>query len=317
MLSSLIKTYGEIMKNKAIYGGQAVVEGVMFGGKELQVTAIRRKNDEIEFYSIEKPSYKWLKQLKKIPFIRGIVAMIEASAIGSKHLTFSTERYDIDPENDDEVEEFKQSQSGKLTMILGVAVVGVLSFFFGKLLFTAIPVFVANTLSPWFPGQIAQNLLEGLFKIMLLVGYLFAISQTPLIKRLFQYHGAEHKLINTFENNEPLTVENIQRNSRLHYRCGSSFMMLSVFVGVAIYIWFPIDSLVFRLVIRIALLPVVLGVSFEVLQLTNKFRELPALKFLGYPGLWLQRLTTKEPTADQIEVAIASFHELQRLESGE
>jgi len=160
----------------------------------------------------------------------------------------------------------------------------------------------------------AQILLEGLFKLILLLSYIYFISMTPLIKRVFQYHGAEHKVINAYEHNLDLTVENVQSMSRLHYRCGSSFILFTVVVGVFIYMFVDVNPLWVRILNRLALIPVVLGVSFEVLQLTNKMRNLPVLKWLGYPGLWLQLLTTKEPTDDQVEVALASFNELLKVE---
>ena len=134
---------------------------------------------------------------------------------------------------------------------------------------------------------------------------------------MFQYHGAEHKVINAYENNLELTVENVQAQSRLHYRCGSSFILFTVIVGLFVYLFVPTDPLWVRVLNRIALIPVVLGIAFEVLQITNKVRNVPILRFLGYPGLWLQLLTTKEPSDDQVEVAIASFERLLILENEE
>jgi uncharacterized protein YqhQ len=298
---------------KPVYGGQAVVEGVMFAGKNHYVTAIRRKDKTIEYFRLPRKTNPTLTLLKKIPLLRGFIAIIEASANGSKHLQFSTDRYDIDPRDDATVSE-KQSSDSKLSMILGIAVVGVLSFLFGKFLFTIIPVFLAELTRPVFSSDLAQIMVEGLFKLLLLLGYIYAISLTPLVKRVFQYHGAEHKVINAFENNQPLTVESVQQQSRLHYRCGSSFILFTVIVGVFVYMAVPTEPLWLRIVNRLALIPVVLGISFEVLQFTNKLRDIPVLRWLGYPGLWLQLLTTKEPTDDQVEVAIASFKELLLLE---
>lgn len=291
------------------------MEGVMFGGKHHTVTAVRRKDSSIEYFHVPRESKPLLQKLKKIPFLRGIVAIITSSANGSKHLNFSSERFDVDPADDGEIAK-EAASSSKLTMWLGVAAVGVLSFIFGKLIFTLIPVFLADLMQPIFQGKTAQILVEGFFKLLLLFSYIYFVSLTPIIKRVFQYHGAEHKIINCFENGKELTVENIQAQSRLHYRCGSSFILFTVFVGVFVYMFFPTDPLWLRVVNRILLIPVVLGISFEVLQLTNKLREVPVLRYLGYPGLWLQLLTTKEPTDDQVEVALASFNELLRLEKG-
>ncbi|MBC2674970.1 DUF1385 domain-containing protein [Listeria booriae] len=300
-------------QTKGIYGGQAVVEGVMFGGRKETVTAIRRKDGSIEYFYLTKNPPAWVQTLKRIPFIRGIVALVESSAIGSKHLTFATDRYDEDPQ--DEVENVKiEKKESKLVMWLGVAVVGVLSFIFAKFVMTLIPVFIANLFRPLVSGDMGQIMLETLFKLILLLGYIFAVSQTPIIKRVFQYHGAEHKVINCYEADLELTVANVQSRSRLHYRCGSSFILFTVIVGMFIYMLVPTDPLWVRVVNRILLIPVVLGVAFEVLQLTNKCRNIPILKYLGVPGLWLQLLTTKEPQDDQVEVAIASFQELHRVE---
>ncbi|MBC2055097.1 DUF1385 domain-containing protein [Listeria booriae] len=300
-------------QTKGIYGGQAVVEGVMFGGRKETVTAIRRKDGSIEYFYLTKNPPSWVQTLKRIPFIRGIVALVESSAIGSKHLTFATDRYDEDPQ--DEAENVKiEKKESKLAMWLGVAVVGVLSFIFAKFVMTLIPVFIANLFRPLVSGDMGQIMLETLFKLILLLGYIFAVSQTPIIKRVFQYHGAEHKVINCYEADLELTVANVQSRSRLHYRCGSSFILFTVIVGMFIYMLVPTDPLWVRVVNRILLIPVVLGVAFEVLQLTNKCRNIPILKYLGVPGLWLQLLTTKEPQDDQVEVAIASFQELHRVE---
>ncbi|MGJ7912076.1 DUF1385 domain-containing protein [Neobacillus sp. LXY-1] len=298
---------------KNIYGGQAVVEGVMFGGKYHYVTAVRRKDHSVEYYHLpRKANSSFLSIVKKIPFIRGIISIIEASANGSKHLNFSTERYDVDPKDDETI---KEKEVSKLTMYLGVAVIGVISFLFGKFAFTLIPVFLAVLTKPIFPSDFEQVLVEGLFKLILLLGYIYFVSLTPLIKRVFQYHGAEHKVINTYEAGAELTIENVQAHSRLHYRCGSSFILFTVIVGVFVYMLVPTTPLWLRIVDRLLLIPVVLGISFEILQLTNKLRDLPILKYLGLPGLWLQLLTTKEPNDEQVEVAILSFKELLRREN--
>lgn len=298
-------------EQKPVFGGQAVVEGVMFGGKNHYVTAIRRKDQSIDYFHLPRKHNPKLASLKKIPFLRGIVAIIESSANGTKHLNFSTDRYDLDPSEDDKIEEQEPS---KLTMILGVAAIGVLSFLFGKFVFTLVPAFLAAMLEPIISGHFAQILLESFIKLILLLSYIYFVSLTPIIKRVFQYHGAEHKVINAFENGEDITVDNVQAQSRLHYRCGSSFILFTVFVGLFLYLLFPVDSLIERIVSRIVLIPFVLGISFEVLQFTNKLRNVPVLKYLGLPGLWLQLLTTKEPTNDQVEVAILSFNELKRKE---
>ncbi|ERI08009.1 hypothetical protein HMPREF0083_03895 [Aneurinibacillus aneurinilyticus ATCC 12856] len=292
------------------YGGQAVIEGVMFGGKHYTVTAVRRKDDTIEYYEEPKEEIPWVKKLQRIPFLRGIVGLITSSANGSKHLNFSTERYDSEPGK----EKQENSAPSRLTMILGVAVIGVLSFLFGKLIFTVVPAILADVLFQRVTNNIVQNLIEGGIKIILLLVYILVIARTPMIKRLFQYHGAEHKVINAYEAGVELTVKRVQQFSTLHYRCGSSFIVFTVLVGVVIYSFFHYDSLWERIYQRILLLPVVIGVSYETLQATNKLRNVPFLRILGYPGLWLQKITTREPDDKQVEVAIASFLRMRELD---
>lgn len=307
-----------------VYGGQAVIEGVMFGGQTVHVTAVRRKNNEIEFFEAPKQERTWVKALKKIPFVRGLVGIVEASAKGSQHLTFSAEAYAEDEGEGEntpakqkiEAKDEKKSISSNFSTILSVAAVGVLSFIFGKLIFTLVPAFVEDFLfRNTFENQVLHNFIEGIIKIIFLLLYLFAISQTPLIKRLFQYHGAEHKVISCYEAGEELTVQNVQKYSTLHYRCGSSFIILTVIIGVVIYSFVGYDNLWQRILQRVMLLPLVIGISYEVLRFTNSVREIPLLRYLGYPGLWLQHLTTKQPDDKQVEVAIASFKRMLELDS--
>ncbi|MEH6940363.1 DUF1385 domain-containing protein [Bacillus sp. JJ722] len=303
------------MSEKPVYGGQAVVEGVMFGGKKNTVTAIRRKDGSIEYFHVPRTPNRFLTSVKKIPFLRGIAAIIDASANGSKHLNFSTEKFDVDPAEEQEEVIEEEKTSYKVGMFLSVAAIGVLSFLFGKFVFTLVPVFLAELTRPVFSSDFGQIIIESVFKLILLLLYIYIVSLTPLIKRVFQYHGAEHKVINAYENNLELTVENVQSQSRLHYRCGSSFILFTIIVGIFVYMLVPTDPLWVRVLNRIALIPVVLGIAFEVLQITNKVRDIPILRFLGYPGLWLQLLTTNKPTDDQVEVAIHSFNRLLELEN--
>ncbi len=299
----------------SIYGGQAVIEGVMFAGQTVQVTAVRRKNNEIVYFELPKNEKAWVKALKKIPFIRGLVGIIDASAKGSQHLNYSAEIYAEDDTEGNSKSDDKPSAFSNLSIILGVAIVGILSFIAGKLIFTLVPVFVEQYLFQHvFEGNILHNLIEGIIKIILLLVYIFAISQTPLIKRLFQYHGAEHKVISAYEANLELTVANVQKFNTLHYRCGSSFIILTVIIGVIIYSFVPWDTLWERVYQRLLLLPIVIGVSYEALRFTNSMREVPLLRYLGYPGLWLQLLTTKQPDDTQVEVAIASFNRMLEID---
>ncbi|WP_214824300.1 DUF1385 domain-containing protein [Exiguobacterium algae] len=298
-------------------GGQALVEGVMFQGRTESASAIRRKDDSIETFEQPRILVPWVQSLKKVPFLRGVVALYESLKNGSAHMNFASDRYDVDPSEDAAPEEEEKKQS--FLMIAIVAIVGIVSYLFGKLIFNVTPALLASLFQdvPLFSGHVIQNLLEGGIKLVLLLSYLYLISLTPLIKRVFQYHGAEHKVINCYESGQPITVENVRASSRLHYRCGSSFILFTVFVGIGVYMIVPIDPLWLRLVSRIALLPVVIGISFEVLQFTNRFRDHHLLSFLGKPGLSLQLLTTREPNDEQIEVAIKAFETWEQAELGE
>lgn len=299
--------------SKNIYGGQAVIEGVMFAGKAAHVTAVRRKNDEISFFEVPRKDIPWVKRLSKIPFLRGVVGIVDSTARGSRHLNFSAEVF---AEEEGEPVEQNDGILGKLGMVLGVAVIGVLSFIFSKLIFTVVPAAVEELLfRSFFDNDILHNLIEGVIKIGLLLVYIYIISLTPIIKRLFQYHGAEHKVISAYEAGLELTVANVQKFNTLHYRCGSSFIVLTVIIGVIIYSFVPYEGLWERIIQRIFLLPVVIMVSYEVLRFTNALRDTPVLRYLGYPGLWLQRLTTKEPDDAQVEVSIASFKRMLELDN--
>lgn len=311
----LSEKVGATLAEKIIpYGGQAVIEGVMFGGQHTQVTAVRRKSGEIETFELERKTIPWLQTLKRIPLLRGLVALIESSANGAKHLQYATEIYERD-EAGIEHDESESSSTSKLQLVLGVAIIGVLSFLFGKVIFTVIPAVLASWIfDPYIKNMFVQSLIEGVIKTILLLGYLWIISRTPLIKRVFQYHGAEHKVISAYENGEELTVKNVQKYSTLHYRCGSSFIIFTVIVGVIVYSFFTYDSIWERVWIRLALLPFVIGLSFEVLQATNAVRNVPILRYLGYPGLWLQKLTTREPDDAQVEVSIAAFVRMRECE---
>jgi uncharacterized protein YqhQ len=297
----------------AAYGGQAVIEGVMMGGKYMTVSAVRRKDHSITFYECPRKTIHSLSLLKKIPIIRGIVAILEASAIGTRHLNYASEAFD---DSDAEMRsEDNDRRGGKLAAILGLTAIGILSFLFGKFIFTLVPAFAASVFEPVVSGHTGQILLEGVFKIILLIGYIYAISLTPMMKRLFQYHGAEHKVINTFESGAELTVENVKKHSRFHYRCGSSFILFTAIISIFLYLFFPTDPLWLRLVSRILLIPLDLGLAFELLKFTNRIRHVPVLRWLGFPGLWVQVLTTREPDEEQIEVGIRAFEKMRSDET--
>lgn len=317
---SIIYRIGLIMimkKSLPGYGGQAVIEGVMMGGNYTTVTAVRRTDHSITFFECPKNEDPSLTLFKKIPFVRGIISIFEASAIGTKHLNYASGVYEEDP-NAAETADAAAKNTEKLHghgTVIGLAAIGILSFLFAKFVFTLVPAVAASFFEPLIRGGVGQVLLEGFFKIMLLFGYIYFISLTPMIKRLFQYHGAEHKVINTFEDGMALTVENVRKHSRFHYRCGSSFILFTAVISIFLYFFVPTDPLWLRLVYRLLLIPVDLGLAYEILRFTNKVRHVPVLRWLGYPGLWVQLLTTKEPDSDQMEVGIRAFERMRIRET--
>jgi len=288
----------------------------MFAGQKVNVTAVRRKNSELAFLEIPKEEIPWVQTLKKIPFVRGIVAILESSVKGTRHLNFSADIFAEEEEGGEA--KSKPKEPGffeRFGLVLGVAAVGILSFVASKLIFTLVPMFVEQFLFyGLFSNYILHNLVEGVIKIVLLLGYLYAIGLTPPVKRLFMYHGAEHKVISAYEGGSDMSVADVQKYSRLHYRCGSSFIVFTVIIGVIIYSFFDYHSWQERMMQRIILIPVVIGVSYEVLKFTNSVRALPILRYLGYPGLWLQKLTTKEPDDSMVEVSLASFNRMMELD---
>ena len=221
-------------------------------------------------------------------------------------MEFASERFDAD--TDGETEERPSSPaSSKWAAVASIAAIAILSFIAGKIIFTAVPAFLASVFDPWVHNYFLRNIIEGAIKTALLLVYLWTIGQMPIIKRLFQYHGAEHKVINAFEAGDPLTVEHVPTTFPFSLPLWQQLFSFYDFDRCHPVLLYPYSSVWERVLDRIVLLPVVIGVSYEVLRLTNACRNIPLLSWLAYPGLWLQALTTREPDDDQIEVSIAAF----------
>lgn len=279
------------MGEKFQYGGQAVIEGVMMRGRDGLAVAVRKPDNEI---IIEKnPINSITKKLPflKWPFLRGTVALFESMIIGIKALVFSANQAAPDEE--------EQLSSWEMTLTIGIALV------LGILLFVVAPTSLARLFYSF--NTILVNLFEGLFRITIFVAYVVAISRMKDIQRVFMYHGAEHKTINAFEAGAELTVPNVRKFSELHPRCGTSFLLIVMITMILIFSFLGKQTLIARIISRIILLPVVAGVSYEVLKLSGKYCNTPLVKFLIAPGLWLQRLTTRVPDDSQIEVAIKAL----------
>lgn len=274
-------------------GGQAVLEGVMMKNEEKYAVAVRKPNGEI---AVELENHQGVlhgNKLKSIPFIRGIFNFIDSLALGMKCLNFSASFY--------EEEDEKGGGGEKLV----TALVAVLSVVFAVGIFVVLPYYLASLCGDFIRNASLMAIIEGVIRILIFLIYICAISLMRDIRRLFRYHGAEHKCINCIERGRPLTVRNAMRSSRLHKRCGTSFLFFVMFVSIVLFFFIRVDSVLLRVVLRILLMPVVAGISYEIIRLAGRSNNI-LVRIISAPGMCIQRLTTKEPDKSMVEVAIAA-----------
>ena len=299
------------MKTSGI-GGQAVIEGVMMRNKDHYAVAVRKESGEIvvkqdEYHSVIKSAF-----LKNTPFIRGFFAFIDSMVLGMSTLSFAADVYAQEEEAKDGTaqtagegkEEKKEEEKGFFSGIM-MGATFVFSLVLALGIFVALPYFLSLLFQKFIASKTVIALIEGVIRIIIFVGYVSAISLMKDIRRVYMYHGTEHKCINCIEHGMPLTVENVRKSSKEHKRCGTSFLLFVVLISVVVGMLIRVDSVVLRLVIRLLLIPVIAGVAFELIRLAGR-SEHPLVKIISRPGLWMQGLTTKEPDDDMIEVGIAS-----------
>lgn len=287
------------MKKTSI-GGQAVIEGVMMKGPEDIAIAVRKPDGEI---ALKKEKLKAnRKKISKMPIIRGMFAFIDSMVIGVQALTFSAEFF----EDEEPKEEKKASKLDEFMEKNMIAIAVLLSIAFSTGLFILLPTLVVSLLGKVSKTPLLMNLVEGVVRIAIFIGYIALISQMKDIKRVFEYHGAEHKTIFCYENGEELTVENVRKHKRLHPRCGTSFLFIVMIVSILLFSFFRWPSLPVRLITRILLLPVVAGISYEIIKWAGR-SDSKLVCAISAPGLWLQKITTREPDDSQIEVAITAL----------
>lgn len=294
----------EGMKPSGI-GGQAVIEGVMMKSGSKYAVAVRKPDKEIavEINEINTASSKY--PVLKLPIIRGVAAFVESLSLGMKTLSYSTSFYEEEETKESKFEKkLNQITKGRADKILNAGTI-LLSVVLAIGIFVIVPMLLAGFLSAVIESQMLLALLEGVFRVLIFVGYILLISQIQDIKRMFMYHGAEHKSINCIENGLPLTVKNVKRQSREHKRCGTSFMLTVMIISVIFFMFIRVDQAWLRFILRLILIPVIAGVSYEFIRLAGKSDSWLVDK-LSRPGMWLQALTTKEPDEDMIEVAIKS-----------
>ena len=286
-------------------GGQAVLEGVMMKNKDDYAVAIRKPNGEIE---VEVDVYRGILRdnaLKKIPFIRGIFNFLDSMILGMKTINYSASFYEDEEAEETKLDKALNKVSGGRAEKILMGVTTVASIVIAIAVFMLLPYFLSTLLVQYIRNDSLLAIIEGIIRILIFVIYIVAISLMKDIHRLYQYHGAEHKCINCVENGRPLTVHNVMRSSRIHKRCGTSFMFLVVFVSIILFFFIRVQNPALRVVLRIALVPVIAGISYEIIRLAGRSDNI-FVKIISAPGMWLQRLTTKEPDREMAEVAIRS-----------
>ena len=285
-------------------GGQAVLEGIMMRHGDDYAVAVRKPDGEIfvqkeEYHSV----IKW-KALTKIPFIRGVFNFIDSMVLGIKTLMFSAEFYEDEEEVKSEKElteeEIAKKEKQEKWMMNATVVISVV---IAVAVFMVLPYFLSSLLKPLMPSYHLRTLVEGFVRIGIFILYIALISRMDDIQRTFMYHGAEHKCINCIEHGLPLTVDNVRISSRQHKRCGTSFLFFVLAISIILLMLIQVESPLMRVIVRIALIPVIAGISYEVLKLAGR-SENPIINLLSRPGLAIQKLTTKEPDDSMIEVAI-------------
>ena len=279
-------------------GGQAVMEGVMMRKGSNYAIAVRKPDKEIV---VEKGTYVSAKDkygICRVPIIRGMVTFVESLVLGMKSLTFSSKFFE------EEEKEKKPNTEKTEALITGLTVFFAIILAVG--IFMLLPLWLVNLLGGVIQSQAALAVLEGVVRLVIFIGYIVAISQMNDIKRLFMYHGAEHKVINCIEQGKELTYSNIQKQSRYHKRCGTNFTMIVMLISVILFLFIHTENLWLRYVLRILLVPVIAGISYEFIQLAGK-SDSGIMNVFSKPGLWLQKLTTREPDSQMIEVAICSL----------
>lgn len=305
-------------------GGQALIEGVMMRGPERITMAVRHTSGEIRTETLPNKAGQ-RPVLWRIPFVRGIFNFIDSMVLGYKCLMRSMELSGIEDEalaegKDEQEKKVKDEKEKKpwwmTALTVGASILGVL---LAVLLFIWLPTAIYNLLKSFIPAlgnQFLQAVFEGLFKLCIFIVYVWAVSHMEDIRRVFMYHGAEHKTIFCFEHGCELTTENVRRQSRFHPRCGTSFIVLLLLISILVSIFIP-HSLptMTRTLIKLCCLPIVMGLGYEALKLAGR-RDNAFTRIISAPGLWVQRLTTKEPTDDMIECAVTAFKDVLPADSG-
>ena len=287
-------------------GGQAVIEGVMMKNMDRYAVSVRKPDGKIETKVEECVSFAEKHPLFKLPILRGMVNFLESMVIGMQTLNYSASFYeDAEEQTEEKTEQFLEKFLGEKAekVIMGIVLVFSLAISIG--LFMILPYIASEAAGKLIHNEYGILLMEGVIRIVIFLGYIVLISQMEDIKRVFMYHGAEHKTINCLEAGVELTTENVDNYSRLHKRCGTSFIFIVMIISMIFFFFIRVDTIWLRIVLRLLFLPLVAGVSYEFIRLAGS-SDHPLVQIFSKPGLALQKLTTKEPDHSMIEVAIAS-----------
>lgn len=302
------------MEKKTTVGGQAVIEGVMMRGSKGLATAVRLPNGSVEVKKENSTSYTKKNKILGLPLIRGFVSLIESLVVGMKSLEYSASFFEDEGEEESKFDKwfdntFKDKSD---SVLMGISLV--LSLAFSVLLFFILPTALASIMKKYVTNNaLVLNIMEGIIRVLIFLSYIILIGKMKDIYRLYQYHGAEHKTIFCYENGIELTPENAQKFGRLHPRCGTNFMFLVMVISIIIFSFTGWESIGQRVISRVLLLPLVSGITYEVIRWLGK-SDSNISKVIAWPGLLLQKITTKEPDEKMLEVAIASLKAAEGLE---
>ena len=291
-------------------GGQAVIEGIMMRNKDVYSVAVRKPDNEIE---VIKKDNKLLTQKYKIlnlPIIRGVINFVESLVVGTSTLTYSASFFE-DPQEQKPTHIDKIAKAvfkDRLESII-MAITVLISIAFAIGLFMILPYYISRMLSNYIPSKSVLNLVEGLIRVFIFIVYILLISLMKDIRRVYMYHGAEHKCINCIEHGLELNVENVRKSSKFHKRCGTSFLFFVMFISVIFFIFIRVSNPLWQVAMRLLLVPIIAGVSYEVIRWAGKSDNL-FVRIISKPGMWLQALTTREPDDGMIEVAIRAVEEV-------